>query len=98
MIKSQKMLKKLISKKKEVECIMKGARSIWFKSLAVFLVIVIVIAIFPMSVFATEYQNHKTLTTVDTETDADLIIKEEVVEERTEIQKHFYWKTVHTVN
>lgn len=89
MIKSQKMLKKLISKKKEVECIMKGSRSIWFKSLAVFLVIVIVIAIFPMSVFATEYQNHKTLTTVDTETDADLIIKEEVVEERTANSKTF---------
>lgn len=68
---------------------MKGVRSIWFKSLAVFLVIVIVIGIFPMSVFATEYQNHKTLTTVDTETDADLIIKEEVVEERTANSKTF---------
>lgn len=68
---------------------MKGVRSIWFKSLAVFLVIVIVIGIFPMSVFATEYQNHKTLTTVDTETDADLIIKEEVVEERTANSKTY---------
>lgn len=68
---------------------MKGVRSIWFKSLATFLIIVIVIGIFPMSVFATEYQNHKTLTTVDTETDADLIIKEEVVEERTANSKTY---------
>lgn len=56
----------------------------WYtKFLAVFLVAITVIGILPMQTFATEYQNYKTLTTVDSDDDSELIIKEEIVEERT---------------
>ena len=56
----------------------------WYtKFLAIFLVVITVIGILPMQTFATEYQNYKTLTTVDSDDDSELIIKEEIVEERT---------------
>ncbi len=59
------------------------------KFLAVFLVAITVIGILPMQTFATEYQNNKTLTTVDSDDDSELIIKEEIVEERTSNSKTY---------
>lgn len=59
------------------------------KFLAVFLVAITVIGILPMQTFATEYQNYKTLTTVDSDDDSELIIKEEIVEERTSNSKTY---------
>lgn len=59
------------------------------KFLAVLLTVLTIVSILPMQTFATEYQNHQTLTTIDTETDAELIIKEEVVEERTANSKTY---------
>lgn len=62
----------------------------WYtKFLAVFLVAITVIGILPMQTFATEYQNYKTLTTVDSDDDSELIIKEEIVEERTSNSKTY---------
>lgn len=62
----------------------------WYtKFLAVFLVAITVIGILPMQTFATEYQNYKTLTTVDSDDDSELIIKEEIVEERTANSKTY---------
>mgnify|MGYP007106077790 CR=1 FL=1 len=62
----------------------------WYtKFLAVFLVAITVIGILPMQTFATEYQNYKTLTTVDSDDDSELIIKEELVEERTSNSKTY---------
>ena len=52
------------------------------KFLAVLLTVLTIVSILPMQTFATEYQNHQTLTTIDTDANEELPIKEEVVEER----------------
>lgn len=59
------------------------------KFLAVLLTVLTIVSILPMQTFATEYQNHQTLTTIDTESDADLIIQNEVIEERTANSKTY---------
>lgn len=59
------------------------------KFLAVLLIVLTVVSILPMQTFATEYQNYKTLTTIDNETNEELFIKEEVVEERTANSKTY---------
>lgn len=48
-----------------------------------------VVSILPMQTFATEYQNYQTLTTIDDETNEELFIQEEVVEERTANSKTY---------
>lgn len=53
------------------------------KFLAVILTVLTIVSILPMQTFATEYQNYKTLTTIDVPENEELIIKEEVVDERT---------------
>lgn len=59
------------------------------KFLAVLLTVLTIVSILPMQTFATEYQNHQTLTTIDTEANEELPIKEEVVEERTAHSKTY---------
>ncbi len=59
------------------------------KFLAVLLTVLTIVSVLPMQTFATEYQNHQTLTTIDTETDEELPIKEEVVEKRTANSKTY---------
>lgn len=59
------------------------------KFLAVLLTALTIASILPMQTFATEHQNYQTLTTIDTETNEDLLIKEEVVEERTANSKTY---------
>lgn len=59
------------------------------KFLAVLLTVLTIVSILPMQTFATEYQNHQTLTTIDTEANEELPIKEEVVEERTANSKTY---------
>lgn len=59
------------------------------KFLAVLLTVLTIVSILPMQTFATEYQNHQTLTTIDTEADEELPIKEEVVEKRTANSKTY---------
>lgn len=53
------------------------------KLLAVLLTVLIIVGILPMQTFATEYRNYQTLTHFDTEPEADLIIQNEVIEERS---------------
>lgn len=59
------------------------------KFLAVLLTVLTIVSILPMQTFATEYQNHQTLTTIDTDANEELPIKEEVVEERTANSKTY---------
>lgn len=59
------------------------------KCLAVLLTVLTIVSILPMQTFATEYQNYQTLTNIDTVEDEDLIIKNEVVEERTANSKTY---------
>lgn len=59
------------------------------KFLAVLLTVLTIVSVLPIQTFATEYQNHQTLTTIDTETDEELPIKEEVVEKRTANSKTY---------
>ena len=57
--------------------------------MSVFLSALTFVCVLPMQAFATEYQNYKTLTTFDAAEDEDLIIKDEVIEERTANSKTY---------
>ena len=61
---------------------MKKIKKFSSKFLAVLMSFLIIISIIPMQALATDYQNHVTLTTVE-ESAEELIIKEEIVKERT---------------
>ena len=93
MTKLQKTLKKLMVKKFFVEKRRrhKGMKTIksCSKFLAVLLTVLIIVSILPMQTFATEYKDYKTLTTIDSESDEDLIIQNEVIEERTSNSKTY---------
>ncbi len=58
------------------------------KLLAIGLSFSIMASVIPMQVFATDYINHQTLTTLDNETES-LTIQEEIVEERDEFSKTY---------
>ena len=59
------------------------------KTLAIILSALMLICVLPMQTFATEYRNYQTLTTIDIEPEPDLIIQNEVIEERTANSKTY---------
>lgn len=59
------------------------------KFLAMLLTVLTIISVLPMQTFATEYNNYKTLTTIDYAETSDPLIKEEVIEERSANSKTY---------
>lgn len=68
---------------------MKKFMKCFSKSLAILLSVLTIISVMPMQTFATDYQNYITLTSVEEPVEKELLIQEEVVEERTANSKTY---------
>lgn len=68
---------------------MKNLKRLSTKTLATLLSFLIVVSIIPMHVFASEYQNYLTLTSMEEPVEEEMIIRSEVVDKRDEYSKTY---------